>query len=111
MYLKVFLKLKNPKNSLFWSNKKKKKIKRPKKTQKNPKKTTGLVFFLNPGFFQPCYQVANAGFSFDYQLLNVPDFNGVGESQPSPFFYQNLAEAEYVVAVYMYMRLIGRSFY
>jgi hypothetical protein len=37
----------------------------------------------------------------------VPDFNGVGESQPSPFFYQNLAEAEYVVAVYMYMRLIG----
>jgi len=50
---------------------------------------------------------ANAGFSFDYQLINVPDFNGVGESQPSPFFYQNLAEAEYVVAVYMYMRLIG----
>jgi len=53
------------------------------------------------------YQTANAGFSFDYQLINVPDFNGVGESQPSPFFYQNLAEAEYVVAVYMYMRLIG----
>jgi len=55
----------------------------------------------------PDYRVANAGFSLDYQLLNVPDFNGVGESQPSPFFYQNLAEAEYVVAVYMYMRLIG----
>ena len=54
-------------------------------------------------------QVANAGFSFDYQLVNVPDFNGVGESQPSPFFYQNLAEAEYVVAVYMYMRLIGKK--
>merc|ERR1719402_845002 len=53
------------------------------------------------------YQTASAGFSFDYQLINVPDFNGVGESQPSPFFYQNLAEAEYVVAVYMYMRLIG----
>merc|ERR1719376_1416942 len=53
------------------------------------------------------YQTANAGFSFDYQLINVPDFNGVGESQPSPFFYQNLAEAEYVVAAYMYMRLIG----
>ena len=52
-------------------------------------------------------QVANAGFSYDYQLINVPDFNAVGESQPSPFFYQNLAEAEYVVAVYMYMRLIG----
>ena len=55
----------------------------------------------------PDYQTANAGFSFDYQLVNVPDFNGVGESQPSPFFYQNLAEAEYVVAVYMYMRLLG----
>jgi len=53
------------------------------------------------------YKVANAGFSFDYQLINVPDFNGVGESQPSPFFYQNLAEAEYVVGVYMYMRMLG----
>jgi len=50
---------------------------------------------------------ANAGFSFDYQLINVQDFNGVGESQPTPFFYQNLAEAEYVVAVFMYMRLLG----
>merc|ERR1712241_1112068 len=53
------------------------------------------------------YQTANAGFSYDYQLINVPDFNGIGESQPSPFFYQNLAEAEYIVAVFMYMRLIG----
>ena len=34
------------------------------------------------------YLTANAGLSFDYQLINVPDFNGVGESQPSPFFYQ-----------------------
>ncbi len=34
------------------------------------------------------YLNANAGLSFDYQLINVPDFNGVGESQPSPFFYQ-----------------------
>ena len=55
----------------------------------------------------PDYKTANAGFSFDYQLINVPDFNGVGESQPSPFFYQNLAEAEYVVHVFMYMRLMG----
>jgi intron-binding protein aquarius len=44
---------------------------------------------------------ANGGFSFDYQLINVDDFNGVGESQPSPFFYQNLAEAEFVVATFM----------
>ena len=34
------------------------------------------------------YLNANAGLSYVYQLINVPDFNGVGESQPSPFFYQ-----------------------
>jgi len=51
--------------------------------------------------------VANAGFSYDFQLVNVNDFQGVGESTPSPFFYQNLAEAEFVVATFMYMRLIG----
>lgn len=53
------------------------------------------------------FLTANPGFSFEYQLINVPDLNGVGESQPSPFFYQNLAEAEYVVATFMYMRLLG----
>lgn len=53
------------------------------------------------------YKVANAGFAYDYQLINVEDFNGVGESEPNPFFYQNLAEAEYVVAVFMYLRLLG----
>merc|ERR1719210_1602308 len=56
---------------------------------------------------RPEFLNANAGFSYDYQLINVDDFNGVGESQPSPFFYQNLAEAEFVVATFMYMRLIG----
>ena len=55
----------------------------------------------------PEYRRANPGFVFDYQLINVENFNGVGESEPNPYFYQNLAEAEYVVAVYMYMRLIG----
>ncbi|XP_023216300.1 intron-binding protein aquarius-like [Centruroides sculpturatus] len=53
------------------------------------------------------YRIANAGFHFDYQLVNVEDFNGIGESEPNPYFYQNLAEAEYVVAVFMYMRLLG----
>lgn len=53
------------------------------------------------------YKKANAGFVYDYQLINVEDFNGVGESEPNPFFYQNLAEAEYIVAVFMFMRLIG----
>ena len=55
------------------------------------------------------YQKANAGFVYDYQLINVEDFNGTGESEPQPFFYQNLAEAEYVVALFMFMRMIGYS--
>lgn len=53
------------------------------------------------------YLTANAGFVHDFQLINVEDFNGVGESEPSAYFYQNLAEAEYCVAVFMYMRLLG----
>ncbi|KAH8294727.1 hypothetical protein KR018_002206 [Drosophila ironensis] len=53
------------------------------------------------------YKKANTGFAHDFQLINVDDFKGVGESEPNPYFYQNLAEAEYVVAVYMYMRLLG----
>jgi hypothetical protein len=44
MHLKVFLKLKNPKKSLFWANICIKKI------QETQKKTTGLVF-IKPGFF------------------------------------------------------------
>ncbi|KAK0164394.1 hypothetical protein PV328_003030 [Microctonus aethiopoides] len=55
----------------------------------------------------PEYLVANAGFLYDFQLINVEDFNGVGESEPSAYFYQNLAEAEYCVATFMYMRLLG----
>ncbi|XP_037719789.1 RNA helicase aquarius isoform X2 [Drosophila subpulchrella] len=53
------------------------------------------------------YKKANPGFAHDYQLINVEDFKGVGESEPNPYFYQNLAEAEYIVAVYTYMRLMG----
>nr|CAI5843200.1 unnamed protein product [Callosobruchus analis] len=34
------------------------------------------------------YQLANAGFEYDFQLVDVQDFNGVGESEPSPYFYQ-----------------------
>lgn len=50
---------------------------------------------------------ANAGFSYDYQLVDVPDYHGRGESAPSPWFYQNEGEAEYIVSVYIYMRLLG----
>ena len=30
----------------------------------------------------------NPGFFYDYQIINVEDFNGIGESEPVPFFYQ-----------------------
>ncbi|RLN19012.1 intron-binding protein aquarius [Panicum miliaceum] len=56
---------------------------------------------------QAIFHKANAGFSFEYQLVDVPDYKGKGESAPSPWFYQNEGEAEYIVDVYIYMRLIG----
>ena len=34
------------------------------------------------------YQMANPGFLYEYQIINVEDFNGVGETTPTPFFYQ-----------------------
>lgn len=55
----------------------------------------------------PEYVRPNAGFQYNYQLVNVEDFNGVGETEPIPYFYQNLGEAEFVVATFMYMRLLG----
>eukprot|EP00929_Paragymnodinium_shiwhaense_P119627 TRINITY_DN91529_c0_g1_i1.p1 TRINITY_DN91529_c0_g1~~TRINITY_DN91529_c0_g1_i1.p1 ORF type:complete len:1629 (-),score=467.25 TRINITY_DN91529_c0_g1_i1:79-4965(-) len=53
------------------------------------------------------YRTASHGLSYDYQFINVEDFDGVGESAPTPHFFQNLAEAEYCVALFMYMRLLG----
>ena len=53
------------------------------------------------------YQHANPGFLHTFQLINVEDFQGKGESTPSAYFYQNLGEAEYVVALFQYMVLIG----
>lgn len=50
---------------------------------------------------------ANAGFVHEYQLINVDDYKGVGESTPMPYYYQNRGEAEYVVALYKFMRIIG----
>jgi hypothetical protein len=44
MHIKVFLKLKKTIKPLSSGE----------KNPKKPKKTTGLVFFFNPGFFQPC---------------------------------------------------------
>jgi len=53
------------------------------------------------------FQVANAGFAMATQFVNVEDFMGKGEQEPRPYFFQNLGEAEYVVATFMYMRLLG----
>lgn len=55
----------------------------------------------------PAFLTANAGFRYDYQFINVPNYRGRGESMPSPHFVQNLGEAEYAVALFQYMRLLG----
>ncbi|KAI1274811.1 hypothetical protein F5Y07DRAFT_372295 [Xylaria sp. FL0933] len=55
----------------------------------------------------PEFQTANAGFKYEYQFINVPDYKGHGEVEPTPHFIQNLGEAEYAVALYQYMRLLG----
>ncbi len=54
MHLKVFLKLKNPKNSHFEVKKPTKDLKKPKKPKKNH--WAGFLFLKNPGFFPtlPC---------------------------------------------------------
>ncbi|WPJ63772.1 hypothetical protein SMAC4_02141 [Sordaria macrospora] len=53
------------------------------------------------------FLTANAGFKYEYQFIDVPDYKGQGESEPTPHFIQNLGEAEYAVAIFMYMRLLG----
>lgn len=53
------------------------------------------------------FQHANAGITYDYQFIDVGNYQGKGEAEPVPFFYQNLGEAEYVVAMFQYMRLVG----
>ncbi len=53
------------------------------------------------------FKCANAGFQYDYQFIQVPDYKNVGEVEPTPHFIQNLGEAEYAVAIYQYMRLLG----
>ncbi|PKA60044.1 Regulator of nonsense transcripts 1 like [Apostasia shenzhenica] len=48
---------------------------------------------------EPVFHKANAGFSYEYQLIDVPDYHGKGETAPSPWFYQNEGEAEFIVSV------------
>lgn len=55
------------------------------------------------------YNTANAGLQHTVQLINVDDFEGKGETAPTPYFYQNVGEAEYVVALFQYLVLIGHK--
>uniref|UniRef100_A0A7S3R311 Intron-binding protein aquarius n=1 Tax=Dunaliella tertiolecta TaxID=3047 RepID=A0A7S3R311_DUNTE len=55
----------------------------------------------------PRFKAANPGLAFDYQFINVPNFLGKGEIEPTPYFYQNLGEAEMVVSIFCFMRLMG----
>lgn len=55
----------------------------------------------------PAFRLANAGLRWDYQFIDVQDYQGVGEFSPKAHFFQNLGEAEYVVALYMHMRRMG----
>jgi intron-binding protein aquarius len=55
----------------------------------------------------PDYQRANPGFVYTFQAINVEDFDGKGETTPTPYYYQNLGEAEYTIALFQYMVLIG----
>ncbi|CAJ0946367.1 unnamed protein product, partial [Mesorhabditis belari] len=53
------------------------------------------------------FKFSNAGFLYPFQMIDVGNFQGKGETTPSPYFYQNLGEAEYAVAIYTYMRILG----
>lgn len=73
----------------------------------NANESVVLLGNLSNVLYDEIYQLSNPGFLHTFQLINVPEFNNQGETQPTPFFYQNLGEAEYVVATYQYMRLLG----
>jgi intron-binding protein aquarius len=57
------------------------------------------------------YRLGNPGLVHEFQSINVEDFPGPngpqGETEPNPYFFQNLGEAEYVCAFYKYLRLKG----
>jgi len=55
----------------------------------------------------PEFQTANPGLKYEYQFIDVPDYKGKGEDQPTPHWMINLGEAEYAVSLFQYMRLLG----
>jgi len=60
-----------------------------------------------PNTSEGSYATANGGLLHTTQFINVGDHEGRGENCPTPYFYQNLGEAEYVVAMFQYLVLIG----
>ena len=58
-----------------------------------------------PSTGEGAYKLANPGFAHVMQFIDVDE--EPGETEPTPHFFQNLAEAEYLVSVYQYMRLLG----
>ena len=44
---------------------------------------------------RPEFVAANAGFAHEFQLVDVADCS---ETEPTAYFYQNIAEAEYMAA-------------
>jgi intron-binding protein aquarius len=55
------------------------------------------------------YNLANPGFAQTFQVIDVGDYEGRGETCPSAYFYQNKGEGEYIVALFQYMVMIGYS--
>jgi len=53
------------------------------------------------------FLTANPGLCHTYQMINVEDYEGRGEYAPTPYYYQNTGEAEYAVALFQYMVLMG----
>jgi len=53
------------------------------------------------------YSVCNAGFVHTHQFINIDDHNGKGETSPTSYYYQNLGEAEFAVALFQFMLMIG----
>jgi len=58
-------------------------------------------------WYNGCFVSANPGLAHTFQMVDVPDYQGRGESEPNPYFYQNLGEAEYCVALFQFLRLLG----
>ncbi|KAH9631581.1 hypothetical protein HF086_004348 [Spodoptera exigua] len=54
----------------------------------------------------PEYRAANAGLRYDFQLINVDDFNGAGETEPSPYFYQTNEVSEQLVTWFHKLHLL-----